>query len=1159
MALFERWLIADDSHQHIWMRAQLLVRSDCVDQIDYRDIENLASGRLVRHGVTDSFLFVPDRDGTARVRSTQAAFAMTLGVDGHVHLAGECSLCRKTGCRHIAAGLFAAVASARPGFLRHVSNAQSGHTLTPQAASFLIPFFTAAPAERDELPRGRMVYVLTTLHNRGLVGHLSLEYWTSTGGKSLRMLLDRAAVAHLIGVPAPDLQLGALNQLKILATALTPADLRCLRLIYSSGAIDVKPGFVDLAVPGGHELIQLALSTERLVHDSQPRSAHSLGEPRPFSLAWSRSADGLSSLNASISPAGVLIPTSPPWYLDPEKHIIGPAVGQLSQQLASALPHASSISDKDLNLILDAMLFADTRHGLPHSVEFTRVDVGRVTPLPQVHLYFKPASADFDPQCRQTSGAGAILADLTFDYRGERVHQMDHTALQRAVSASETIQLFQIRDRERHVLERDLPSELRVADALLAILPGLAGPAGPFILLGGDYWSDALRTTARALVSSVKDLIASLGGTVTLSPTILDTGTSATDFVLEASNPDGTWLDFSITADINGRRTDITQAIRRLFTDPRALKGLLAGEQPDVVLQVDRATWAAFSRDALKGLVPLFKALDFDRTVGRARISRVHSAAVAEAQKALDAEIRSPASLIDLIQRLQAPPAGLNPGTLELLKEPPHAYQIDAAAWCAARRAESLGGVIADEYATGKTLQSLLTVSDAYFETQTPSLVVVTKTLFVDRKWQHEAQRFLPDMRLVEVRSTRDLDLLRFLTGVAMVITTYDTLALNSQAFRGIHWNAVVADEAHKLGNHRTSFYAAVDSLTARQKLAITGSPLLNRPTEIWALMNLTVPGLLNTRRWFERSFPQLKRLGVSNDGPDHHDNAQDRSEHEQRMKALGRLIAPFQLRRTNASVNRKLPPIVEERRAVVLSRPEADLYDLVRLSTQSQVQDAIRTLGATRAESRILPLLLKMRQVCCDWRLLKDGNGEQRTPSAKSEAILETCEEFAADGKFVMVTSEWSEWLSLLHSDLTRAGIGSSLVIGKIGGDRARAQALENYRSGKHKVLLLQLAMAEGVDLPETDVHIIAEPWWNRAREDQATARARRDVRDKTVTVIRMHVAGSVEDGVEQLATAKKADLQTINSGADDLPKDGVTDAYIEMMLRPLLQVDSD
>lgn len=532
---------------------------------------------------------------------------------------------------------------------------------------------------------------------------------------------------------------------------------------------------------------------------------------------------------------------------------------------------------------------------------------------------------------------------------------------------------------------------------------------------------------------------------------------------------------------------------------------MLAGEHPDVVLHVDRQTWAAIPRDALMGLVPLFNALDFNRTTARARISRVHSAAIAEAQEALNAEIRSPASLLNLIQRLQTPASGLNPGTSAWLKEPAHPYQQDAAAWCAARRAESLGGVIADEYALGKTLQSLLTVSDAYFETRTPSLVVVTKTLFVDRKWQQESIRFLPEMRFVEIRSTSDLNLLDDLTGVAVVFTTYDTLSLKAQAFRDIHWNTVVADEGHKLGNHRTAVYSAFQNLTARQKLVITGSPLLNRPTEIWALMNLTVPGLLHTRTWFDKTFPRLKRIGASNDGQPEHDSFRDSAEHEQRMKSLGRMIAPFQLRRTNASVNRKLPSVIEERRAVVLSRPEADLYDMVRLSAQIQLHEAIRTLGAPRATSKMLPLLLKMRQVCCDWRLLKDASPDERVPSAKSEAIVEVCEEFTADGKFVMITSEWSEWLTLLHADLHAAGIEASLVIGAIGGDRARAEALDAYRSGRHKVLLLQLAMAEGVDLPQTDVHVIAEPWWNRAREDQATARARRDVRDKTVTVIRL------------------------------------------------------
>lgn len=1153
MALFERWLIANGSDQEIWIRSFLLVQSDCSEQLDFKDIATLTAGHLARHGETDSFLFVPNRDTTSRLRPAQAAFNIAAGPSNQVRLTGECSLCRAPGCRHIAAGLFAAVSSVRPDFLDYVAKNHSQNAVSRPAASFLRPFFASAPTTPDTTARGRLAYVLVDLPGRNCISHLSLEYWQAHKGNTRRSLLDLRAVSTLLGHPSPELKLNAVASLNALAETLSPADRRCLRQIFACGAMNNGAGHVNLAVDGGHAIFESALATGHLVHEGSPRTSLQPGAPRNFDLAWMRQPRGVSSLNPRVAPSGSLVPSIPPWYVDVVEHSAGPAFGILSPEMASALPHATDFADSDLSAVHECMLFVTAHHGLPAAPEYEQIDLGVLRPVPCVHLYFKPVSAEFDPQRRHSPGAGRIHADLSFDYRGNKAPSLHSTAIERALQQSETMHIVEVKNGQRLLTQRDLAFELEVADHLLDHVAGRAPAGGAFRVFDGDYWTDSFRTAARQPIKKLREHIASIGGRVTSDVDFIDIGVEAENFVLEVGNQDGSWFDFGITADIHGERRDMTKVIRRLLADPKLLQDILSGTDPELVVQVDSDVWAAMSRDSLKQLIPLFQSLDFERTFGRPRFSRVHTGALVDAQKALNAEIVSPSNLRDLIQRLHDAPQKLNEGTEAWLAEPARPYQKEAAGWSAVRRAEGLGGVIADEYGVGKTVQGLLTVSDAHFETRTPSLIVVTKTLFVDRKWQQESARFLPAMPMVELRSTRDLAVLQDLQGVAVVITTYNTLALATKAFNAIKWNVVLADEGHKLGNHRTAFHNAFESLRARQKLIITGSPLLNSPTEIWALMNLCVPGLLQTRAWFEKTFPRLKGIGATNSGEPAHSSANDQVQHNARMTALGRIISPFQLRRTNASLNRTLPPVIDERRAVVLSRAEADLYDLVRLSTQEQVQEAFRSMAAPSARARVLPMLLRMRQVCADWRLLKDGLTHLRGPGAKSEAILEICEEFTSDGKLVLITSEWSEWLSLLHQDLTQADIPSSLVIGSIGGDRARAAALGAYRRGETKVLLLQLVMAEGVDLPETDVHVIAEPWWNRAREDQATARARRDERNKTVTVIRMHVAGSVEDGVEKIATLKTSDLKAINTGAHDVQHGLLTQADIESMLNPL------
>jgi SNF2 family DNA or RNA helicase len=199
---------------------------------------------------------------------------------------------------------------------------------------------------------------------------------------------------------------------------------------------------------------------------------------------------------------------------------------------------------------------------------------------------------------------------------------------------------------------------------------------------------------------------------------------------------------------------------------------------------------------------------------------------------------------------------------------------------------------------------------------------------------------------------------------------------------------------------------------------------------------------------------------------------------------------------------------------------------------TRAKVDNILLSRPLNEVRLHVLSTMLTLRQVCCDPRLIKT---DLKTPMqglpAKVEAMIEICDELVADNKRVVITSEWTEWLHLIRQDLLDAGYASEMLIGDMSG-RERKAASDRFRSGQVQILLMQLVLGEGIELPEGDVLISAEPWWNEMREQQALARLRRDERNKSIKLIRLNVPSSVEVGVRRVAQYKLDDTAAVNEG---------------------------
>jgi SNF2 family DNA or RNA helicase len=289
-----------------------------------------------------------------------------------------------------------------------------------------------------------------------------------------------------------------------------------------------------------------------------------------------------------------------------------------------------------------------------------------------------------------------------------------------------------------------------------------------------------------------------------------------------------------------------------------------------------------------------------------------------------------------------------------------------------------------------------------------------------------------------------------------------------------------------------------------------------NHLGELWSLMNFAMPHAL----YDQRTFAKLFRTPI------------EKQNSSERRDMLARRIRPFVLRRTKAGVALQLPEKIEIVERVELAADQRDLYESVRVAVHEEVRREIERLGLARSRIAVLDALLKLRQVCCDPRLVKLAAAARAHSSVKLEWLIETLGQLVEEGRHALVFSQFTSMLDLIKPELERAGIP---YVELVGSTVDRATPVRRFQSGAVPVFLISLrAGGTGLNLTAADTVIHYDPWWNPAVEQQATDRAHRIGQDKAVFVYKVVAAGTVEEKILQLQ-ARKAELAGALFDAED------------------------
>jgi superfamily II DNA or RNA helicase len=464
--------------------------------------------------------------------------------------------------------------------------------------------------------------------------------------------------------------------------------------------------------------------------------------------------------------------------------------------------------------------------------------------------------------------------------------------------------------------------------------------------------------------------------------------------------------------------------------------------------------------------------------------------------------------------------ARMEPPPLENLETILRPYQKHGVGWLDFLRRNNFGGVLADEMGLGKTLQTLAffrTVSERISPAERlPSLIVCPTSLVFN--WLAEAAKFTPELRVIALQGPRRHESFASLPRNDLVITSYALIRRDAEQYASFEFDSIVLDEAQHIKNRQTQNAQAVKALRSRHRFVLTGTPIENSVLDLWSIFDFLMPGYLGSAADFKERY----EVPIA------------RENNPEAQTRLARRIRPFLLRRLKREVAQDLPEKIEQVSFCELSADQQAVYQQLLEASRQEITNAVEQQGLQKSRMIILTALLRLRQVCCDLRLLKLENALDDN-SGKLELFGELLQEIIDGGHRVLVFSQFVEMLQLLKQYLEAQSIDYSYLDGSTA-DRAKVVAEFQGKSSIPVFLISLKAGGVGLNLTGADTVVHFDPWWNPAVEAQATDRAHRIGQTRVVTSYKLITRGTVEEKILHLQNRKRELIQSTLSGEEQI-----------------------
>ena len=832
-----------------------------------------------------------------------------------------------------------------------------------------------------------------------------------------------------------------------------------------------------------------------------------LGPERNGELGWETGTAGQQRAAILINPKPKAILTLDPfWYLDDTNSICGPVQLPVPAVVARVWLKAPEIKAEEGGKLATTLDKAPLVLTVPKPKRLQVQHVPDCRPIPCLRLLTMLAIGMEEEEEDGTSPEEISAARLEFDYEGVMVPYRQR---------GDTVQVIEgaiIREIKRRPNLENRHAKSMESTGLIpaALFPGF----DDFKLEDHDFVSD----DADKWIHFVRQIVPGLKAEkwrIIEDPSFRWRVVEAEEWTTNAHpETDGSghdaWFELEMGVIVEGSTINLLPLlIQFLAKDPKGLsRERLEKTDSDAVIPLRLPDGRnllfplARARQMLGVLFDLYDNPPLGKN-GGLRVNRLRAAELAGTS---DWRWMGPQELNQLARKLQdfkgiqpvPPPKGLQASL--------RPYQQEGVNWLQFLREFELGGVLADDMGLGKTIQTLahLVCEQENGRGDLPSLVVAPTSLMTN--WKQEAARFAPSLRVLVLHGSDRKEHFERIGEHDLVLTTYPLLPRDLPHLIERRFHYVILDEAQFIKNPKTSYAQAVYELKARHRLCLTGTPMENHLGELWSLFRFLLPGFLGDESRFNSTF----RRPI------------ERHQDENRRKVLGRRVAPFLLRRRKEQVALELPPKTEITQAVELGSAQRDLYESVRLAMHSRVREEVARKGLARSHIIVLDALLKLRQICCHPQLLSLPAAKKVKDSAKLDVLMELLVQMVAEGRRVLLFSQFTSMLALIEEKLRAEKIGFVMLTGDT---KDRATPVEQFQSGKIPVFLISLkAGGTGLNLTAADTVIHYDPWWNPAVENQATDRAHRIGQAKNVFVYKLIATGTVEEKIAALQDRKKA-----------------------------------
>lgn len=882
-------------------------------------------------------------------------------------------------------------------------------------------------------------------------------------------------------------------------------DLRILRQLSAQNAPYGQERGYTLKGHEGGELLQRVLDTGRLMFiEGLPLLQQ--GAERRAQFRWVRldNGDYRGMWYCGEQPLNCILPLIPLFYFDIDTKEVGTVSHDLDPHTALQLSLAPDVPEH-LIVPLSHKLNA-LNHRLPTPTAVQEEQLDGIEPTPHLTLGSLEFSA-YTPKTGRMQRQMQHRAALAFDYDGLRASGSDDKPLSRLVGT--TSQRIQRQPQAEQALRKALRDHgFKVATRQSKALPDSAGEM--YQLPDDEAW---LRFAREGLPR-----LREAGWVIDVHRDFAFNLHEVDDWYATIEEAPGhEWFDLELGIVVDGQRHSLLPIVLQLLrTSPELLRpSELARRNDDEHLLID-LNRARHDGPALRVALPYGRIKAVMGTLGELylhddavgpslRLDRTDAARLNDIDH-LPLQWEGGSHVRDLGRRLRdardlqvTPPEGLN-ATLR-------PYQQQGLNWLQALREMGTGGILGDDMGLGKTLQTLahLLLEKESGRLVHPALAVMPTSLVPN--WLDEARRFAPGLRVLALHGPGRNKHFANLAEHDLVLTTYALVPRDLEPLKAQPWHLLVLDEAQNIKSSTSKAAQAVRELQASQRLCLTGTPMENNLGELWSIFHFLMPGWLGDSKRFTQDYrTPIERHGDA-----------------ERMAHLASRIRPFLLRRTKEQVATELPAKTEMIHWVELSDAQRDTYEALRVAMDKKVRDEIARNGAARSQIVILDALLKLRQVCCDLRLVKGTEAKGSfADKGKLGSLLEMLEELLSEGRKVLLFSQFTSMLALIEFELEKRGIRYSLLTGDT---RDRRAPVQQFQNGDSEVFLISLkAGGTGLNLTAADTVIHYDPWWNPASENQATDRAYRIGQDKPVFVFKLITRGTVEEKIQQLQQEKAA-----------------------------------